>query len=600
MFRMRKIDIERVESIFTSIASPVCEYSHSALFAAAAAADEIGSVDASEDLRLLGHVSSMMLRANNVHEPFAPVMEMEGRRSAIPGDFTDVELERLAAIVDEIKLPDLRARVADVLWIRKKNRPSQMARLAIKMYMESAKHLLDEDLWTLADDRLSRALRLARNLGVTGQDLLDEVVDHVQSCLDRPDILGNTPFPAHLLQLMVDTRSGEPTSLLARARSLAEVAETARNWDLARTYREISLRLAARLDDRAAQREGLEKISDGYANLAHAIFDGGQGSGLVAAHWMHCAVVVYQKVPNLDPIRRDELYRTLREYQKASLKEMTKIQHSTDGTEMAELARAEVTKESLLEALMSLAFLISSPDYDELRENAKKRREKYPLQSLFSPMHLDYEGKIVARIPPGWTGCDDEAAKALWAGTLQEAELSHSIDAQALIEPARQKILLDHFVQLEDFFSVVVNNPIIPVGHQLLWAKGLYAGLTGDFAIAAHMLVPQLENSLRHILQMRDVITSELKPWGLQEDQRLGGLLRNDELTNALGKDFVLDLRAILVEPTYTNLRNKIAHGLASEGELYAPTAVYFWWLCLRLCLLPCKTNVDQEQQSFI
>lgn len=597
---MRKIDIERAESVLAKVEKPVCEYFYSALFTAAADADKAEEQEVSEDLRLLGHVSSMMLRATDARKPFAPVMQMEGRRSAIPADFTDEELERLAAIVEEIKLPDLQARVADVLWVRRRNRPAEMARLAIKTYIESANQLLDEEYWTFADDRLSRALRLALMLGKAVEDLRDDVITRVQNCLDNPGALGSTPFPAHLFQLMVDTRCGEPTTLLASARSFSEVAETAQNWHLARTYREITLKLAARLGDQEAEREGLEKISEGYANLAKAMFDGEQGSGLVAAHWMQCAVEAYQRIPNFDPSRRDELYRRLREYQKASLKEMKKVEHSTDATEMAEHARAAVTKESLFEALMSLAFLISPPNYDKLRESTEKRRAKYPLQSLFSPVHLDYEGKIIAKTPPGWTDYEDEAAKALWAGTLQEAEWAHTVDAQAIIDPARQKIVLDHFIHLEDFFPVVMHNPIVPAGHQLLWAEGLYAGLTGDIAIAVHMLVPQVENSLRHILQERGVITSELKSWGLQEDQRLGSLLRNEELIKALGKDLLLDLRAILVEPTYTNLRNKVAHGLASAGELYAPTAVYFWWLCLRLCLLPWKIKIGQEQQAFV
>lgn len=590
---MRRIDIEQAESVFDTIEKSVCDYCYNALFEAANKANEAADYLASEDLRLLGHVTSMTLLASNSQEPFAPIMELDARRSAIPSDFTEGELDRLVAIIEEIKCPEFRARIADLLWVRR--RDAEMARTAVDAYMESANQLLDEEYWTFAGERVSRALRLTLMLGRGAEDLRDAVTIRLQQCLENPGALGNTPFPVNVLQLMVDTRCGESRVLLKNARSFAQMAESARDWHLARSYWEIILLLSARLDDRAVQRESLEKISEGYANLARSMWGDGQGAGLAAAHWMQHAVEAYQRIPKFDRPQRNDLYRELLRYQKASLKDMKKLDCSTDLREITERSRKAVTKGNLLDAVMSLAFLISPPDYDKLRESAEEKRAKYPLQSLFSPVHLDYEGKVIAKTPTGWPGGNDDAAKALWAGTLQEADLTHGLNAQAVIDPARQQILLNHFVQLRDIFPLVMHNPVVPPGHERLWAEGLHAGLTGDLSIAIHMLVPQVENSLRYILQGRGVMTSELKPWGLQENQRLGGLLRSEGLIKIFGRNFIFDLRAILVEPTSANLRNIVAHGLAPAGQLYTPTAVYFWWLCLHLCLLPVKTNIEHN-----
>lgn len=136
---MRRLNIEQAESVLNTVEKPICEYCYNALFIAANRAEDAADYEVSEDLRLLGRITSMKLLASNSQEPFAPVMELDGRHSAIPSDFTEGELNRLAAIIGETRSPELRARIADVLWVRRRH--AEMARAAVDAYMESANHL---------------------------------------------------------------------------------------------------------------------------------------------------------------------------------------------------------------------------------------------------------------------------------------------------------------------------------------------------------------------------------------------------------------------------------------------------------------------------
>ncbi|MFZ7126638.1 MAG: DUF7380 domain-containing protein [Desulfobacterales bacterium] len=71
-------------------------------------------------LWLLADACSMMLSPNSTNEPFRPMMVMEGRRSAIPDDLSDDDILFFSEIVDQIDDIWLKARLADLVWLKKR------------------------------------------------------------------------------------------------------------------------------------------------------------------------------------------------------------------------------------------------------------------------------------------------------------------------------------------------------------------------------------------------------------------------------------------------------------------------------------------------
>ena len=41
------------------------------------------------------------------------------------------------------------------------------------------------------------------------------------------------------------------------------------------------------------------------------------------------------------------------------------------------------------------------------------------------------------------------------------------------------------------------NSKFIPKEREYIFAKGLYAGFQNDFILSSHLLIPQIENSLK-------------------------------------------------------------------------------------------------------
>jgi hypothetical protein len=129
----------------------------------------------------------------------------------------------------------------------------------------------------------------------------------------------------------------------------------------------------------------------------------------------------------------------------------------------------------------------------------------------------------------------------------------------------------------------VSNNPFVREGREGLYLRGIQAGFYGDWAVATHLLVPQIEDSVRRVLQLRGEVTSTLES-GIQQERDINQLLWNEETVEAFGPDILFDLRGILIERFGYNLRNDMAHGLMDEGGFYDVSSIYLWWLSITLC----------------
>jgi hypothetical protein len=168
---------------------------------------------------------------------------------------------------------------------------------------------------------------------------------------------------------------------------------------------------------------------------------------------------------------------------------------------------------------------------------------------------------------------------------LQSKEFGWQLPVFWKIEPARFAILEEHSIRRRDLFFLVAHNPFVPPGHEGIYLRGLQAGFFGDWLIAIHLLIPQIEASIRYVFQQRGIVTSTLESDETQKERDLNQLLWMPGLEEIFGANIAFDLRGILVERFGDNMRNECAHGLMQESAFYQPTAVYLWWLVLHLCV---------------
>lgn len=173
------------------------------------------SGDADDGWNLLGQIFDFHFKPHNPTEPFGPMAIMEGKRSMIPDDLTDDQLEALKNTLDGIEVSEYRARVADTLWLRRHD--PDAARIAVDAYLESATLLEDPHHWTASMERYERAVRLARQIEPKG-DLPQKILAHLETRVRHYD--GNDPlyFTCKAVELLEEFRFGQRSQAGLRAK----------------------------------------------------------------------------------------------------------------------------------------------------------------------------------------------------------------------------------------------------------------------------------------------------------------------------------------------------------------------------------------------
>lgn len=159
-----------------------------------------------------------------------------------------------------------------------------------------------------------------------------------------------------------------------------------------------------------------------------------------------------------------------------------------------------------------------------------------------------------------------------------------------IIAMAREiKYIMDFDRQIsKDLIAEMVircESPFIPKDREHLFIEGIYCGFQNNFILASHLLIPQIENSLKHIIELNGRNATKLAE-EIQNDNTLGSILGTEEngkmLDGICDRDLLLELNSFLVDGNSTNFRNRICHGLTSpfETNYYG---IYLWWLVLKM-----------------
>lgn len=143
-------------------------------------------------LILLARVCLLQLDPDNKTAPFQPEWRAtDGRRGFIPEDLSTDEVASLSEFAGSVTNPLLKARLADIVWLRDRRRGIAFAHMAIDTYCDSA---LDENSWLLsARDGWRRALQLARGIGDADRVALIEV-SLLQAFRDAVAVPGDLPL----------------------------------------------------------------------------------------------------------------------------------------------------------------------------------------------------------------------------------------------------------------------------------------------------------------------------------------------------------------------------------------------------------------------
>jgi hypothetical protein len=553
---------------------------------------EAGDDKGNRVFRLVGAVASFWPNYDSGETPYRPMMVWEGKRSAIPEDLTLTDLDAIAGILAEILDPEFRARVGDVLWIcRPKN--YKAAQIAVDAYIESARILETGEFWSPSAERLLRARQIGGQLGRMNP-FHQKAIQAIEDTIARHESTESTLRCARLMHLLLADDVGDAKRYAQLAETLALKMEAVPNWHFARDYWQLWGGWNAKSGKQDGARVAQLKIANSYDKLAEGFTTAAQPSFLGASHWMDKAVHTLREA-KADAAEIEKAHKCLLDFQKRGMGEMQTIRIPSEGSDLEEkleqsarAAAALVKGQCFEDAILRLAYVADPSRPAELRKRIESNEGGGVFTQIFGTSTVRSDGQISDTKPPLASDDPKEREEAVLKEMYSQARTIDWIArAQVLIEPARQQVVAEHAARLVDLVFLVQDNPFVPVGREGLFLRGLHAGLHGDIVLALHLLLPQVEHSIREIFTAHGVITSKLESDTTQDERDLGWMLTHPQMAKIFGEGMAFDLRGLLVERFGMNLRNYFAHGLLAESQMITPGAVYAWWLVLRLCCIP-------------
>lgn len=511
-----------------------------------------------------------------------------------PGTLTQAEVQLLKLLIEKIADPELRARFADYVWLRTRDRV--YGEIAADEYLRSAHSMRDPEHWTGSACRYERAVKIAASLGKKNPRY-QEAVAVVEAYLAELD--GQDPLflSERLMTILLDQKEGDRARYAELARKCALAAEARANFYLALHYWQLMIRWCTALTDPKREQEARIAAAESVVKDADHRTTGESASFLVAAGLLQSAISMLHKAGAPKP-RIDELELKLREFGALGVDELKPLGAKFDASEFVAQARAAVTGKTLGEAVRALVDMIHLPDRNAVRREVLKRAKNYPFSHMFPEAQVNQDGLTTAG--RGSVGANDEDSDNVLAVMYQDVVQTFSIEGQTTIVPAWQEIQSEHDVREIDMAVITQKSWFVPPSRESFFAQGLTAGFNGDLVTAIHILVLQIEPAIRWNLRRRRVATMKLNKDGFYEERDLNQLLAMPQSQELLGGGLHFALTAILTSRFGYNLRNKLAHGLVEPSDCYSVVSLYFWALVLLICVrtlpsAPPKSETDPE-----
>ena len=165
---------------------------------------------------LLSAVFSMTLKGGDIKQPFVPSFSGGGRRSMIPLDLTDDDMNILLDTLALTNDAEYSARIRDLHWLQKRDASS--AKQAVSFYLTSAKAIGIGKFVNCAIDRLERALRLSRQLNDVA--LAENAMCSIKSFVDEKISHQSNSGLSHLFSILAEFKSGKNAQYAAGASGL--------------------------------------------------------------------------------------------------------------------------------------------------------------------------------------------------------------------------------------------------------------------------------------------------------------------------------------------------------------------------------------------
>ena len=201
-------------------------------------------------------------------------------------------------------------------------------------------------------------------------------------------------------------------------------------------------------------------------------------------------------------------------------------------------------------------------NYIPIKEDVKKQLFQFakaaPLQFMVRQSLQDEKGRVVAII-----GSLENDLEGHIVRQVSQGLTFASLFMQLILKKAKEKFPLSKV----DIIKYIENSPIIDRSRIPIIEKSLDAYFADDYLIFTHLIIPQIEEAMRNLVELvGGNVLKEAKRGGGFQLKTFDEILREVKLIEILGDDFVTYFRTLFTDQRGWNLRNNVFHGLANPN----------------------------------
>ncbi|MBC3871926.1 DUF4209 domain-containing protein [Undibacterium oligocarboniphilum] len=279
-----------------------------------------------------------------------------------------------------------------------------------------------------------------------------------------------------------------------------------------------------------------------------------QANAITAIAWLEDISIRYRQNNLVEDASRVDAEIIARSEEAKQSMRLSSVPISVSEEEM-ERWLAELMAESPKQAVGRIAFHLMS-DPEELHRLVESSAANAPLHASISITLMDDNGFTTATIG----SVEDDLQ-----GRILNAAATYIGGSSPWLHQALARMISHWSVDAEALIALLTQSPLFPVPTHGLLREGIAAWYAGDFVKAVHVLVPQVEAGLREMLRRYGESPMRHNPReGGFETIGMGALLINGTFKEKAHPRFRLHMRALYTSPKGINLRNRVAHGLAS------------------------------------
>ncbi len=501
-------------------------------------------------------------RWGSYFEPMAELGRADGGTLLSPdiAKLDDQTLEHWRNRAGSAKNPMMRARYADLVWefgrrLGDAKRDHSCALIATEAYVEAA----NKQLYTFSIEGVRwivRALDIAT--ATNNKDGARAAADALLSLVAGDQNLRNmgtwiAPFD-YLYDkkgLLTPEQSAKIIADLEDILARTSVPDPEKNEFDPFGAQAAAERLAQHYRRQSAKAE-VERVVKSYGGAFE--FVAKEASPMLAMAWLQPVIERYEQENLKADAERVQILAAEKGANVASDLKIYSVEAEIDAEKIEAEIELLIGGDEFDKAMMRVADRFI-PETKFARSLVEDRKKTAPLLSMIRSVIVRSDGQPEAVIDP-----DDEE------GTLHHQINQYMAFGQGMLRHSLRRLFEKFSVSAEDLVRFVYQSPIFLESRRALLQSGVQAYFDGDFIKAVHVLVPQVEDTLRSLAAKSaiPVYKTVRAASGITDVKSMNNILEDQRVRNMLTEDLWRYLTVLYIDRRGLNLRNDLAHGLVN------------------------------------